>query len=165
MSWEDETYLDYKVTQEDSNDIITFTMTSLFCWRQQFHAVTSAFFSWNQVSYLWNHNFLTAYRIKVVDPSFYCSSIGLFKKWCLVDPSSHIFADVSIVSALFDKNMRKWRHVTSRDVTWSDFHQTFRKCFFPWYLGCVQIWSHLHYLNESWAYFKSRWHCKCMGFF
>ena len=31
----------------------------------------------------------------------------------------------------------------------SDFHQTFRKCFFYWYYVCVQIWSHLRHLNGS----------------
>ena len=63
------------------------------------------------------------------------------------------FADVSIFSALLGQKYPKWRHVTSRDVTSSDFHQNFQKCFFPLYLTCVQTWSHLHVYNKSYGKF------------
>ena len=123
-------------------------MTSLFCWRQHFLLVTSALFSWKYVFHWKSHNFLTIYRREVVDLSFCCYKMALFKKSCLVAPSSNNFADVSTFSAPFEPKIRKLRHVTSRDVTSPDFHQTLRKCFFPWYLTPVQIWSQLDNFYE-----------------
>ena len=70
------------------------------------------------------------------------------------------YADFLMTSALFGQIFQKWRHVTSRDVIMSDFHQTFRKCFFYWYYDCVQIWSHLHHLNGSYEqlrFFRLIW--------
>ena len=46
---------------------------------------------------------------------------------------------ILLTSALFQLKIEKLRHTTSRDVTTSDFDQTFPKCFFPSYLTCVQI--------------------------
>ena len=51
-----------------------------------------------------------------------------------------------LTSALFQ---HFFIEIWENDVMWSDFHQTCRKCFFPWYIGCVQIWNNLHFLNES----------------
>ena len=118
MSEKDETFHDYKVTQEVSKKIITFPMTSLFCWRQHFLVVTSALFTWKYVSRWKSHNFLTIYRREVVDPSFCCYKIGLYKKWCLTPPSSNNFADVSTFSAHFCIFWLKYAKITSRDVTW-----------------------------------------------
>ena len=41
------------------------------------------------------------------------------------------------------------RHMTSRDVVASDFHQTLAKRFSHWYFVVFQIWSHLHHPNGS----------------
>ena len=60
----------------------------------------------------------------------------------------HFFINIL---AIFRK---KWRHVTSRDVIVSDFHQNFRKCFPSWCDHVVQIWRHLHHLN--WSYEQLR---------
>ena len=101
--------------------------------------------------YLTKHNFLTTYRRKVVEPSLESPGVALYRKGCLVAPYCLISADVSTISAYFKLKIRKWRHMTSRDVTISKFHQNFRKCFFPSYLTCVQIWSHLHMFSKSYS--------------
>ena len=34
--------------------------------------------------------------------------------------------------------------MTSDDVRWPEFHETWQKCSLPLYLTCVKRWSHLH---------------------
>ena len=58
-----------------------------------------------------------------------------------------------------------WQKLKIRqsDVIMSDFHKNFRKWPPGGYLVCVQIWSHLHHLNKSYAIF--RFFQFCMGIY
>ena len=88
-------------------------MTSLFCWHQHFHLVTSSHFSWNLVYYSRNRNFWTTYRIRMVDPSFESTKGDFSKKGCLGGLYGTNFADVSIFSVDLEPTIWKIRDVTS----------------------------------------------------
>ena len=55
---------------------------------------------------------------------------GIIKVQSIHEDSSMHYADFLLTSALFRIKIWKLRHVTSRDVTISDFHQSYRKCSF-----------------------------------
>jgi len=76
---------------------------------------------------------------KWLSPHFFCFTKLYSNNYI----SMTIYAKIVLTSAFFRSQNRKWRHVTSCDVTASDFHKTFVTCFFPLYLSTVQSWSHL----------------------
>ena len=141
LSEEDETFHDYKLAQEVSKNIVTVPIRSLFCWRQHYLVVTSALFNWKYVSRWKSHNFWTIYRREVVDHPFCCYKVALYNKLCLAPPSWWQFCWRQHFFSIF---CAKNPEMTSRDVTWPDFHQTFTKCFLPLYLTFVQMWNQLH---------------------
>ena len=102
--------------------------------------------------HLTKHNFVTTYRIKVVDPSLESPGAALDNRSMFGYPISSHFCWRQHFLWNFQAKIRKWRRMTSRDVTTSDFHQTFTKCFLPSYVTCVQIWSHLHMFSESYGH-------------
>ena len=143
-------YLLYTVWSKKSSKRTFFGWCQHFSWwRHQFFVN----FSWNRVSYSRNDNFWTKSRKKEFDPSYESCYIAAFSNICFMQSQWIFCADVSSFSAHSGTKMAKWRHVTSRDVNMSDFHQTFRKCFSYWYEVTVQIWSDLHYLNKSYDNF------------
>ena len=76
---------------------------------------------------------------KWLTPHFFC----LTKLYSNNYISLTLYAKIVLTSAIFRPRNRKWRHMTSCDVTPSDFHKTYGSCFFPLYLTTVLIWSHL----------------------
>ena len=76
---------------------------------------------------------------KWLTPHFLCLAKLCSKNYISLTLSVKIL----LTSALFWHRNLKWRHMTSYDVTTSDFHKIFWNCFFPLCLASVQIWSHL----------------------
>ena len=62
-----------------------------------------------------------AYHIKAIHPSFYCSIIAFFKKWCLVELPGNIFADVSTSWTWVENKTTPDHHVTSHDRIFTIF--------------------------------------------
>ena len=102
---------------------------------------------------LYKHIFATNDRRRMVGTSLERYYKALIENQHLVDPSMIISADLSILSALLGQKYPKWRHVTSRDATWSDFHLNLQTCFFTLYLACANIWSRLRMYHKGYGKF------------
>ena len=114
--------VDGKVNLEVSNGTITFPMTSSFCWRQQFHDMTSSIFCRKLVSHWSDHNFSTTNDWEVIDPSLERYQEGACAKWffnpppicrkiCLCQHFSQQFL------AIFRQNPDRWRHAPPPTTT------------------------------------------------
>ena len=95
--------------------------------------------------YLNKHSLSTNLRRRVFDPSLESQNYALHENKHLVDSSMSIFSQSRILFSIF-----WWKcHVTSRDVTISDFNKILEKHSTPYYLTQFHSRSHLSKCSKN----------------